>query len=193
MEDENHKKLAVYVKLQGVIFLAIADFIMFPDKENWHSTHKILDIKTYENDLKDFCFMFLELPKFHKKLNQLISIQEKWAYFFKMAHKSSLEEIRHLIGKDLIMQRAFEAIDQASWTPKQLHTYEKLEKAKLDIIAVEQQMIEDAEARGLLRGEVKGKIEGKIEVARKMLSKNITINEISEITGLTIDELRKIF
>ena len=29
-EDEHHKKLAVYAKLKGVIFLAIADFVMFP-------------------------------------------------------------------------------------------------------------------------------------------------------------------
>jgi len=74
-EDEDHKEMAVYAKLQGVIFIAVSNFIMFPDKNEWKSTHRILDTKTYANDLKDFCFKFLELPKFKKKLEDLNSIQ----------------------------------------------------------------------------------------------------------------------
>ena len=69
-EDKNHKKLAVYAKLKGVIFLAIANFTMFPDKKGWKSEHRILDKKTYENDLKDLNFVFLELEKFNKKINE---------------------------------------------------------------------------------------------------------------------------
>jgi predicted transposase/invertase (TIGR01784 family) len=70
-EDENHKNLAVYAKLKGVIFLAIADFIMFPEKKAWKSNHRLLDTKTYEHDLKDFYFIFLELKK---RKNGLISL-----------------------------------------------------------------------------------------------------------------------
>ena len=72
-EDEHHKKMAVYAKLKGVIFLAIADFILFPNKKDWRSNHRLLDTKTYENDLQDFYFIFLELEKFNKELNQLES------------------------------------------------------------------------------------------------------------------------
>ncbi|MGX6960017.1 MAG: Rpn family recombination-promoting nuclease/putative transposase [Rickettsia endosymbiont of Pentastiridius leporinus] len=85
-EDEDHKKMAVYAKLKGVIFLAIADFVLFPKKEEWRSNHRMLDTKTYENDLEDFYFIFMELAKFNKELDQLESLQEKWAYFFKHAH-----------------------------------------------------------------------------------------------------------
>ena len=55
-EDENHKKMAVYAKLKGVIFLAIADFVMFEEKKAWKSEHRLLDTTTYENDLEDFHF-----------------------------------------------------------------------------------------------------------------------------------------
>jgi predicted transposase/invertase (TIGR01784 family) len=147
-EDDNHKKLAVYAKLKGVIFLAIADFIMFPDKEAWQSTYCLLDTKTYEHDLKDFHFIFMELEKFNKRLDQLENIQEKWAYFFKHAHQSTLAEMEHLIGKDIIIKRAFQAIDQASWSEEELRTYDQITKTRLDNLAVEQQNIEDAEARG---------------------------------------------
>jgi len=199
-EDDDHKKMAVYAKLQGVIFIAIANFIMFPEKNEWKSTHRILDTKTYENDLKDFCFKFLELPKFKKKIDELDSIQEKWAYFFKYAHKSSLADINHLIGEDVSIRRAFEAIDKASWTEEQLRTCDKMEKAYFDNLAVEQYKIEVAEAIAEAKGKAKGKIEGvkegkleeKLGIARKMLEDKLPLETISKYSELTIKEIKKI-
>jgi predicted transposase/invertase (TIGR01784 family) len=187
-EDENHKKMAVYAKLKGVIFLAIADFTMFPDKKEWKSNHRLLDTKTYDNDLKDFYFIFMELEKFNKKIDELETIAEKWAYFFKHAHQSTLEEMEHLIGKDIIIKKAFQAIDQASWTEEELRTYEKLVKNELDNLAVEQQKIEDAEARGEARGETRGKA----ELLRMMIKQGKTNEEIIAFTGLTREQLEEL-
>src|SRR5262249_2957981 len=47
-----------YHALKAVIFLAIANFIMFPNKKSYKSDHVILDKQSYENDLKDFSFTF---------------------------------------------------------------------------------------------------------------------------------------
>ncbi len=55
-----------YQDLNKVIFLAISDFVMFPQKKEYKSDHVILDKKSHENDLKDFSLTFLELPKFNK-------------------------------------------------------------------------------------------------------------------------------
>src|SRR4029079_7956488 len=43
-----------YHDLKEVIFLAISDFVMFPQKPDYKSDHVILDKKSHENDLKDF-------------------------------------------------------------------------------------------------------------------------------------------
>ena len=203
-EDENHKKLAVYAKLKAVIFLAIANFTMFPEKKAVKSEHRLLDTKTHEHDLKDFYFVFLELEKFKKTIDQLENIEDKWLYFLKHAESSTFKEIEHLIGSDGIIRRAFEAIDQAAWTEEELNTYEQMIKTRLDNLAVEQQKIEDAEirgeargeirgeARGEARGEIRGKAERDIEIARKMLSKNHTISDISDLTGLPLEEISKL-
>ncbi|WP_341763571.1 Rpn family recombination-promoting nuclease/putative transposase [Candidatus Tisiphia endosymbiont of Beris chalybata] len=183
-EDENHKKMAVYAKLREVIFLAIADFTMFPDKPGWKSTHRVLDTKTYENDLKDFYFIFMELDKFNKNIDELENLEHKWMYFFKHAHQSTLEEMDHLIGDDVIIKKAFQAIDQASWSEEELRTYEKLVKTELDNLAVEQQKIEDAEARG--------KAERNIEIARNMFANGYPIADISKVTGLSIDQINEL-
>lgn len=183
-EDENHKGLAVYAQLKGVIFLAIADFIMFPDKKAWKTTHHILDIETHQQDLKDFQFVFVELPKFKTGLKQLKTIQEKWAYFFKHAQESSLVDIEHLIGEDMIIKRAFEAIDQAAWTEEEKRTYDSIVKRDMDNLAVEEQKLEDAEMRGEAIGVEK--------TARNLLSMGIDKDSIAKATGLSLEKIEQL-
>ena len=55
---------ARYIDLKAVIFIAISNNIIFPDKVFYKSDHIILDKDTYAHDLKDFSFTFIELPKF---------------------------------------------------------------------------------------------------------------------------------
>ncbi|MDJ1305568.1 MAG: Rpn family recombination-promoting nuclease/putative transposase [Candidatus Midichloria sp.] len=72
-----------YEDLKEVIFLAITEYIMFPNKPGYLSEHVILDKKTYEHDLKGFSYTFIELPKFKKDIEELESGIERWCYFFK--------------------------------------------------------------------------------------------------------------
>ncbi len=75
--------------LKGVIFIAIADFILFPNKLAYKSDHVTFDKITYEHDLKDFQFVFIELPKFPKnKEEQLESIVDRWLFFFSATRKA---------------------------------------------------------------------------------------------------------
>ncbi|MGI2262403.1 Rpn family recombination-promoting nuclease/putative transposase, partial [Candidatus Cardinium hertigii] len=79
-----------YQDLKAVIFIAITDYVIFPDKKDYLSNHVILDSKTYERDLKDFSFTFIELPKFNIScIEGLSTIIEKWCYFFKHAPSTS--------------------------------------------------------------------------------------------------------
>ena len=45
---------------------------------------------------------------------------------------------------------------------------------------------------GLLKGQLEGKLEEKKETARKMLSKGMSVEEIVELTGLPIEEVKKL-
>ena len=68
-----------YKHLKEVIFIAIADCIIFKNKTEYKSDHVILDKNSYEHDLQDFSFTFIELPKFKKdKISELETIIEKW-------------------------------------------------------------------------------------------------------------------
>ena len=82
-----------YHNLKEIIFLAISDFIMFPCKKVYKSEHVILDKESLENDLKDFSFTFIELPKFDKDIDHLKNMTDKWTYFFKHAEETSEKDL----------------------------------------------------------------------------------------------------
>ena len=42
------------------------------------------------------------------------------------------------------------------------------------------------------RGEARGKSEGKVEIAKKLLDKNNSIEDVSDITGLSISAIDKL-
>ena len=171
-----------YKDLKQVIFLAITDFSLFPNKPGYLSHHHVLDVETHERDLKDFSFSFLELPKFKVKKNQLKTMVEKWTYFFQNAQETNENDLNKIAGSDLIIKRAFEQLNRYSWTPAELRTYNSIDMK----ISADRAIIEGAHEQG----KAKGKIEGKLEIAQNLLKENYPIETITHITGLTIEQIK---
>ncbi|WP_143688954.1 Rpn family recombination-promoting nuclease/putative transposase [Wolbachia endosymbiont of Laodelphax striatellus] len=187
-----------YHNLKEIIFIAIADCILFPDKSEYKSKHTIRDEDTNEHDLKDFYFVFIELPKFPKtKEDQLSSIVEKWVYFFKYADETSEEELEKIIGSDLIIKRAYEELNRFNWSEKEFIAYEQEIKRIRDEQAVLAQKLDDTTQKGrqegIQIGREKGREEGrkaeKIEVAKNSLKAGVSIDVIAQITGLSHSEI----
>ncbi|MCB1117554.1 MAG: Rpn family recombination-promoting nuclease/putative transposase [Chlamydiia bacterium] len=55
-----------HLELKPIILLAIANHILFPKKKKVISYHRTLDTHTYENDLQDLAYVYVELPRFNK-------------------------------------------------------------------------------------------------------------------------------
>jgi predicted transposase/invertase (TIGR01784 family) len=178
-----------YHDLKEVIFLAIADFVMFPQKPAYKSDHVILDKESHENDLKDFSFTFLELPKFNKDIDHLSNMTEKWAYFFKHAESTSLEDTLKLIGDDEIIERAYKQLDRLTWNDAELLTYDQAEKYEGAYIASMAQKFDEGFDKGFGKGALEGMIQEKMNTARSMLAKKFEISAIAEVTGLSESEI----
>ncbi|WP_410542969.1 Rpn family recombination-promoting nuclease/putative transposase [Wolbachia endosymbiont of Tetranychus urticae] len=194
-----------YHDLKEIIFIAIADCILFPDKAEYKSKHTIRDEDTNEHDLKDFYFVFIELPKFPKtKEDQLSSIVEKWVYFFRYADETSEEELERIIGSDLIIKRAYEELNRFNWSEKEFIAYEQEIKRIRDEQAVLAQKLDDATEKGTQIGQERGRQEGReegiliggekgrIEVAKNLLKAGISIDVVSQTTGLSFDEIKQL-
>ncbi len=174
-----------YTQLKEIIFIAITDFVMFKDKKSGHSTHVILDKDTHARHLKDFSFTFLELPKFNKKSDELETLIEKWAYFFKHAEETKEADVERIVGEDEIIYKAYEALNRFSWTEIELNTYEQQEKRERDARAIINQKLIDAEAKGKLKGKAEAKAETAYAIARKLILRGTPLKEASEIAELT--------
>ncbi|MDR1031735.1 MAG: Rpn family recombination-promoting nuclease/putative transposase, partial [Holosporales bacterium] len=74
------KKPNDYKNMNDVIFLAILDHSLFPNKKEYLSHHRVCDLLTHEVDIPQLSFTFLELGKFDKKFEELKTNIEKWAY-----------------------------------------------------------------------------------------------------------------
>jgi predicted transposase/invertase (TIGR01784 family) len=199
---EQRERGIEYTDLKQVIFLAITDFILFPDKADYLSHHALLDQETHAHDLKDFSFSFLELPKFKKKKSDLKSLTEKWSYFLKYAQDTPESDLPSIVGNDGIIQRAFNELDRFAWSIDDIRNYDSIDmkrSADKDILATAMAQGEaKGKAKGLAEGEAKGKAEGlaegkaeqKLEIAKNLLLQNVSLAVIREVTGLTEPELQ---
>ena len=65
-----------------VIVIVIANFILFEDTEDYHTVHRILDVKTQAWRIKGLSFHFIELPKLRKRGGEPRTGLERLMYYF---------------------------------------------------------------------------------------------------------------
>lgn len=182
-----------YELLKEVIFLAICDYTLFPKKKRFKSDHIILDRESFENDIEEFSFTFLELSKFDKEIEQLNDMVDKWCYFFKHAEETSESDLKRMIEDDQVMKRAFFELDRFSWNEAELLTYDQAEKYAWAYCASMAQQRDEGVAEGLAKGLAEGKEKGRIEerltLIKKLLDHGASPDLIISATGLTQEEI----
>lgn len=183
--------------LMPVILVAISKENLFPDKVEYISYHRTREDKTKEQHLFEISYVFIELNKFNKKADELESIQDEWIYF--LSTSEDLKKPPSTI-KDEWVLKAYDTIERFNWTEAEYDAYirarllheaeeltaqDNIDKARAEASAI-------GEAIGEARGEVKGVVKRNIEIAKKMLSKNKSIEEIMEFTELSAEEVERL-
>lgn len=163
-----------YPKLTPVVFIGILDFEYF-DGRDYLTQHIILNKKTLKNELKDINFNFVELPKFKKKIVECYTLVDKWIFFIKNAE--NLEIIPEDI-EDEGLKEAYIESDKHNWTKAELEAYEYFLIRKQD----EKGIIELAEKKAIQKKT--------IEIAKRGIEKGMLLEDISDLTGLSIEEIK---
>lgn len=181
---------SAYVELKPVILLAIANHELFPNKEKAISYHKTLDVDTLEHDLEDMSYVFIELPKFSKREEELETIQDKWLYFFSNWNKSNQVPPK-IQEKELI--EAYHSMEEYNWNEAEREAYIKANIALVDEFEARKKEREEGIQIGIEQGvEIgieRGVEQGVRETAKKMLEEGIDKAIIMKITALPIEEL----
>ncbi len=175
-----------YDKLVPVIFVGILDFELFKNN-NYLTHHFILDNETHEHALTHLTFHFIELPKFHKELEELATVLDKWLYFLKNAN--ILQKIPASL-KTTEITEAFGVLERGNWSMQELEAYERYWDAIRSSIG----QIDAAENRGIKKGEIKGERKKALEMAKKLLKIHDvkTVAEIAELTVTEVEELKEL-
>jgi len=171
-------------ELKAIYTIAILDFVFDADKyepNKFRYDVKLTDVETKSVFYNKLTFIYLEMPKFNKTVDELVTRFDKWLYIIKNLNK--LDRIPDKL-REQIFDKLFATAEIARFTPAQVLSYEDSLKYYRDL----KNSLDTA--RG--EGKIEGRIEGKIEIAIKALKKGISINDIIELTGLSEDEIKGI-
>lgn len=196
---EQAKRADWNFELKAVYTIAILDFVFDSDKNEPNKFRydvKLQDIETNKIFYDKLTFIYLEMPKFKKSIDELSTRFEKWLYLIR--NLNQLERIPESL-RERIFEKVFETAEIAKFTPEQILSYEDSLKYYRDLKNSLDTAREEGEAEGIIKGEqigiVKGEqigiVKGKLEVARNMLSIGLSLEVIAQALELTEEELKK--
>ncbi len=100
------------------------------------------------------------------------------------ANQTSEEDLKKIVGSDIIIGRAYNELNQYNWSEEERFTYDQAKKREDDNVSCLKQKFNEGVEVGIEKG--------KIEVAKTMLANNVDINIIVHSTGLSINEIEKL-
>jgi len=171
-------------ELKAVYTIGILNFIFEDHKsEPDKLMHKIKlsDIEKKTVFYDKLTYIYLELPKFTKEENELKTQFDKWLYVLK--HLQNLQN-RPKALQERVFEKLFKAAEIAKFTLQERQEYEDSLKYLRDFTNI----VDTAREEGEINGEKKKAI----EVAKALKSKNMPVKDISEITGLSKEEIEKL-
>ena len=194
-----------YQEVQKIISINLLDFNLdFGDEGKPHRCFKLIDTENQNISLDYIQMHLIEVQRFidilenstieELKKNKLLT----WMKFFTSNNLKSIEN--ELKEANPIMTKAIEEYKRFTSDDKLMRAY-----AARDACLVGQKMmlsrereegikegIKEGIEKGIKKGKLEGLKEGQISMAKAMKNKNMDINLISEITGLSIKEVRKL-
>lgn len=187
-----------YFDLNPVIALTITDFKLFPTTDKVISCFYFQEAEEHlayqENELK---LVFVELPKFTKKLEDLETVVDKWIYFVKEA--PSLEVIPEKMREVPQLEKALNIANQAGLSVEELEKIRKqemfLEDRRGALSLAKREGREEGKEEGREEGRIEGRIEGEKRLLLQQLERRfgeLTPEAIALIEGLNSENLERL-
>ena len=183
--------------LDGVFFLGILNF-KYEDDEMTEHRYRLMEATSKKLMTDKLEFVFVEVEKFDKGEDELETDLDKWLYLLK--NMSNLLERPERL-RDRIFTKLFDVAELAQLDDEDRIKYIKSMNTERDTY----NQIEYARESGREEGHKVGKEEGlkvgreegraegvkqnSFDIAKRMLEKGIDIETISELTGLTAEEV----
>ena len=162
-----------YSKLTPLIALTITDFILFENTEEFLSHFVFKEVEENFEYYREIELVFLELPKFHKRLEEVENLIQSWVYFIKNAPE--LEEIPDILASVPEIRTAFNIANRSALSLKELEGLEKRE------------MFFEDQRGAVIKGINKGVIQGQKALILRLIARRT--GEISPAIQTRIQHL----
>jgi predicted transposase/invertase (TIGR01784 family) len=176
-------------KLSPVYSIGILDFEFEeePSGEENISLHHIIELKNQKGEVfyDKLKFVYLELPKFTKEVEELKTRYEKWLYVLR--HLSDLQERPNAL-QERVFTKLFQAAEIANFSKEEKDAYEESLKHYRDI----KNVVDSSKEEGRLEGIEEGKEEESDENIKNGIMKGYSNEIISDITGRNIENIQRI-
>jgi len=203
-------------ELKAVYVIAILNFVFEEDKNEPHKYRydvKLSDIKTHKIFYDKLTFIYLEMPKFTKEIDELETRFEKWLYVIK--NLGRLDKLPDKL-REAVFEKMFAAAEVAQLSQVEYMGYIENVIQHWDAFSIMETAKEEATAKGMITGIAKGIAKGLAKGMAKGLAKgmakglakgrikereNMVINShkaglsletIETITGLSANKVSKI-
>ena len=197
--------------LNNVYTVALLNFDMKDDafeKEQIRHHVQLCDTATHKVFYDKLEFIYVEIAKFDKSLEELETLYDKWLYVLKNLSKldNRPKELR-----DRVFDRLFEESEIAKFTPLELREYEDSKKAYRDIKnsidTAKREGIEEGMEKGIKKGIKQGMEKGikqgieigqkkeherLLNTARALFASGISLEQVKQFTGLNDEEINQI-
>ena len=188
--------------IDAVYLVAFLNFCPMDFDKKFRTDVQLADVEAKTAFSDKIRMTYLQLPLFSKEADECANDFERWIYILK-----NMETLTRLpwAAQSAVFRKLEEIADVASLSREDRMKYDEglrkyrdtisvLEGARIDGLA--QGRAEGrAEGRaqgltqGLTQGRAEGEIAGKSMIAKAMLAKGMDVNLISELTGLTAEEI----
>ena len=183
--------------LKAVYTIGILNFVFDDDKDDeeyYHHVVQLMDVEKKTVFYDKLTYIYLEMPKFRKTEDELVTMTDKWLYVLK--HLPDLLE-RPKALQERIFRKFFDVAEIAALSKEEYAKYWESEKIFYDnvgaFMAARAKGIAEGQAKGEAKGRAEGRAEGieenKRENARKMKADGISFELISKYTGLSAEEI----
>jgi predicted transposase/invertase (TIGR01784 family) len=191
-----------YGGVMPVVVVSIVNGVLFPKEIECINRHTTREEKTNTQHLFELSYVFVELGKFLKTEEELETIEDFWLFYL-----SKSTEVKHPPAKvkDKNILKAYEVLERFNWDEAAYDAYIRAklladtEKLELEDSFTKGEAkgkaegLEEGMEKGIEKGKTEGKLEGKLEIAKNLITKGFDEKIILELTGLTVQEVKKYF
>ena len=163
------------------------------DKEKIRHHVQLCDTATHKVFYDKLEYIYVEISKFNKPLEELDTLYEKWLYALKNLYKLT-QRPKELCDK--VFDRLFEEAEIAKFTPQEMREYEASKKAYRDIknsidTAKQEGLAEGIEI-GMAKGKAEGKHEANAETAQRLLAMGLSAEQVAKATQLPLEIIKNL-